>query len=208
MVKTFKRTLSLIVAVVFVLSLIPTLSLASVAIPGTGKPATAKPWTGSNVPNERFMESLTQMYTDTVSKGATFIPITLNIAGKDWDDTTGFSETHGFQSRKISAFANTNNLPYIPLGTEMLKTYYAMAEKYMEENENASTKEAYNYVRNYFHIYAEHGTPPTGWNDFGTRTTDDSDHFNPTGANEVAKMVAKLLAESESPLGDYVVLPN
>lgn len=161
-----------------------------------------------NVPSERFMESLTQMYTDTVSKGATFIPITLNIAGKDWDDTTGFSETHAFQSRKISAFANTNNLPYIPLGAEMLKTYYAMADEYLAENENASIREAYNYVRNYFHIYAEHGTPPTGWNDFGTRTTDDSGHFNPTGANEVAKMVAKLLAESNSPLGDYVILPQ
>ena len=54
MVKTFKRTISLIVAVIFVLSLIPTLSLASVAIPGTGKAATAKPWTGSNVPNASF----------------------------------------------------------------------------------------------------------------------------------------------------------
>ena len=43
---------------------------------------------------------------------------------------------------------------------------------------------------------------------FGTKTTDDTMHYNFVGAEKVASVIAKLLAESDSPLGDYVVLPQ
>ena len=66
-------------------------------------------------------------------------------------------------------------------------------------------KEAYNYVRNHFHIYgASSTTPPEGWNDFGTKTTDDATHFNPVGSNELAGIIANLIKTSGSSLGKYV----
>ena len=74
------------------------------------------------------------------------------------------------------------------------------------DSTGTNKQSVYNYVRNYFNIYAINGTPPEGWDNFGTLEKDDNLHFNPTGANKISSVMAKLLAESDSPLGDYVIL--
>lgn len=93
----------------------------------------------------------------------------------------------------------------LPFGAELIKTYNAMYDEYMAQNPEATTVEGKNYVRNYFHLYgASSTTPPPGWDNFGSKTTDDDMHYNFVGANKAASVIAKLLAESGSPLGDYV----
>ena len=53
-IKSFKKVISLIVVAAFILSLVPVISFADVVIPGSGKAAAAKPWTGNNTPNASF----------------------------------------------------------------------------------------------------------------------------------------------------------
>jgi hypothetical protein len=82
-----------------------------------------------------------------------------------------------------------------------------MAEKYLEENPGATRADANNYVGNYFHIYAVSSTDyPEGWNNFGNLGKDDAMHYNPTGANAVAGVIARLILESDSSLADYIVI--
>lgn len=159
-----------------------------------------------NVPEDRYLENIETIYNQATSKGATVIFSTPTISGRDWDNTS-FGESWGGRGKICNTFAKSRGAVCIPLGAELVKVYNAMADEYLAQNPTKVKKDANNYVRNYFHMYPENGTPPEGWDDFGSLTTNDSTHHNYIGSNKVAGIIARLLFESESPLGDYVVIP-
>ncbi len=162
-----------------------------------------------DVSEERYRENIEKIYNDASAKGATVILSTPTIQGKAWGSTSkGFSDA-AYASRGVicKSIADSYNSVCLPLGTELVKTYNAMADKYLDENPGATQADANNYVGNYFHIYAVSSTDyPEGWDNFGTLEKDDAMHYNPTGANTVAGIIARLLLESDSSLADYVVI--
>ncbi|MBQ6894453.1 MAG: hypothetical protein IJN40_03045 [Clostridia bacterium] len=162
-----------------------------------------------NVSEARYRQNIEKIYNDASIKGATVILSTPTIQGKAWGDTSiGFSDS-AYAGRGVicKSIANSYNSVCLPLGSELVKTYNAMAEKYLEENPGATRAEANNYVGNYFHIYALSSTDyPEGWNSFGTLEKNDAMHYNPTGAKTVAGVIARLILESDSSLADYVVI--
>ncbi|MBR3934465.1 MAG: hypothetical protein IKJ68_11235 [Clostridia bacterium] len=160
-----------------------------------------------NVPADRYLENIETIYNQATAKGATFILSTPTISGKDWDNLS-FGESWGGRGVICTDFAKTHDAVCIPLGAELVKVYNAMADEYLAQNPTKVKKDANNYVRNYFHMYPENGTPPEGWDDFGSLTTNDSTHHNYIGSNKVASIIAKLIQESDSTLGDYVVIPE
>lgn len=162
-----------------------------------------------NVSAERYRENIETIYNEAAVIGATVIFTTPTITGRDWNSTGGFREEYTGKGDICQAVADANNSVCLPLGAELIKTYNAMVNEYQQANPEATTVEAKNYVRNYFHLYGASSTnPPPGWEDFGSKTTDDDMHHNFVGSNKVASIIAKLLAQSDSPLGDYVVFPN
>ena len=161
-----------------------------------------------NVPAERYLENITTMYNDATAKGATVIFTTPTISGREWDNAGGFSESWGGRGKICADFAATNDAICLPLGATLVKTYNNMANEYLAANPDKVKVDAYNYVRNHFHMYPSNGTAPEGWDDFGSLTSDDSTHHNLVASNEVASIIAKLILESDSSLADYVVIPD
>lgn len=166
--------------------------------------------TGSgNVPVDRYMENVETVYEEATAIGATVILLTPTIRGRDWNSTADFRQDYISRGKYFQEVADKHNIVCLPLGAELVKTYNAMVEEYRIENPDATLVEAKNYVRNYFHLYGASSTnPPPGWDNFGTKTEDDDGHYNYVGVNKVASVIAKLLAESDSPLGDYVEIPQ
>jgi len=162
-----------------------------------------------NVPVDRYMENVETVYEEATAIGATVILLTPTIRGRDWNSTADFREDYISRGKYFQEVADKHNIVCLPLGAELVKTYNAMVEEYQTKNPDATLVEAKNYVRNYFHLYgASSTTPPPGWDNFGTKTEDDDGHYNFVGVNKVASVIAKLLAESDSPLGDYVEIPQ
>lgn len=162
-----------------------------------------------NVPAERYAENIETIYSEATSMGAKVILMTPSITGRDWNDTAGFRQEYLPRGEQCMEIAARHNGVCLPFGAELIKTYDAMYNEYMAENPDATNVEGKNYVRNYFHLYGASSTnPPPGWEDFGSKTTDDDMHYNFVGAKKAASVIAKLLAESDSPLGDYVEMPQ
>lgn len=160
-----------------------------------------------NVPKERYEENIETICAEAAALGATTILMTPSITGRDWNDTADFRQDYEGRGDICKAIAQKYNLICLPFGAELIMVYNEMVEDYIVQNPNATAAEAKNYVRNYFHLYgASSTTPPPGWNDFGSKKTDDNLHYNFVGANKAASIIAKLLSESGSPLGDYVVI--
>jgi len=165
----------------------------------------------AQISEEKYRENLETIYSEATAIGATVIFTTPTILGKDWGFTGMGFGYGGYESRGAicQSIADGHNSVCLPLGAELLQLYNGMAEEYFAQNPDKTRADANNYVGNYFHIYAKSSTnPPEGWDNFGTATEDDTMHYNPTGANKVASVIAQLIMESDSSLADYVVIPN
>ena len=157
-----------------------------------------------NVPEDRYLENITTIYNEATAKGATVIFSTPTISGKDWNNTGGFGESWGGRGKICAEFAKSKGTICIPLGATLVKKYNAMVDNYLVENPDKVIKDACNYVRNYFHMYAANGTIRDGIEGFGSLTADDSTHHNYLASEEIAGIIVQLLRDSDSPLGDYV----
>ncbi len=159
-----------------------------------------------NVRKERYLENIETMYRDATGKGATVIFSTPTISGGKWNSTSSFGEGWGEYGRICMSFAGANDSVCLPLGATLVSEYKAMLAEYKEANPDATEVEAYNYVRGHFHMYEPIVQKPIDQGGFGYPdfTGDDSTHHNYKASNEVAGIIARLLKESGSSLGDYV----
>ena len=161
----------------------------------------------TRVSKERFRENVETIYAEATALGATVIFATPVPSGGSWD-TDSFSFPGGRQNfgKVLTSVAEENGFVCLPFGATVYSIYNDMANSYLAENEGATKVQAYNYVRNYFHLFMSKGTPPEGYQYSGEGN--DSTHHNTVASKYLAKILAQLLVESGSTLGDYVVLPQ
>lgn len=162
---------------------------------------------GSKVPTERYLENIETMYNEATAKGATVLFTTPTINAGSWNSTSAFAENTQWSvyGGICLVFAQSKGAVCLPLGSTLAATYNDMVVDYKAKNPLADDKEAYNYVRNSFHIYAVSSpNPPEGIDSFGETTKDDATHFNTIGANKLAGIIADLIKTSDSSLGRYL----
>lgn len=159
------------------------------------------------VPKERFIENIETMYNDAVSAGAQVILVTPVTSGGGWDEESFlFPSGRKNFGKYLTNIASSHGSLCLQFGSVVYDVYLDMVDEYLANNEGATKKDAYNHVRNYFHLYYSKGTPPAGYTYSGTGN--DSTHHNTVASKHLAKILAELLVESGSPLGDYVVIPQ
>lgn len=162
---------------------------------------------GDKIPQERYVENIETMYNEATAKGATVLFTTPTIHAGSWNSTSAFAENQYWSvyGNSCSTFAQSKGAVCLPLGSTLATLYNDMVADYKAKNTSATDAEAYNYVRNSFHIYAVSSpNPPEGIDSFGDTNKDDPTHFNTVGANKLAGIIANLIKESGSSLGKYV----
>ena len=167
-----------------------------------------------NVPSDAYLENITTIYDQATAKGATVVFSTPTISGKEWDKGGSFGAGWASYGEICAKLAKDNGTVCIPLGATLVKKYNDMSDEYLAEHPEEGRMGANNYVRNYFHMYGKSGTIREGIEDFGANElgnpgfgslkSDDSTHHNYLASEEIAGIVAELLKNSDSPLGDYV----
>ena len=166
------------------------------------------------VTEERFKENLNVMYTDATNAGATVIFATPTISGGDEGTATGWkyslSNLWAARGEVTREFAESKGAVCLQLGKTLSETYEAMYQQYKTDNPSAADIEARDYVRHWFHLYISTVKSEWGLTDDQINLhngsikggKDDSTHMNLRGAKRCAEIIAGLIRDSGSSLGD------
>ena len=166
------------------------------------------------VTEERFKENLNVMYTDATNAGATVIFATPTISGGDEGTATGWkyslSNLWAARGEVTREFAESKGAVCLQLGKTLSETYEAMYQQYKTDNPSAADIEARDYVRHWFHLYISTVKSEWGLTDDQINLhngsikggKDDSTHMNMRGAKRCAEIIAGLIRDSGSSLGD------
>ena len=168
----------------------------------------------------KYRENLTMFTNKIREKGADVIFTTLTLRGGDDDSELGWDyqltddpqdedmdKRWMLRTKVLCEIAKDLNVEVMQLGAELKRIYEKMYQDYMASHKDATVAMGRNYVRYFFHLYNKPLNAPIeegGYNIGKSDKKDDSTHLSVRGAKVYARTVAKLIAESNTKLANWI----
>ena len=172
---------------------------------------------------DEYRENLTKFTNEAREKGVNVMFITQTMTGGDYDSEAGWDyvlPSDGIamddsvpmemrwtrRAKVLTDLGIELNVPVIQFGKYLSELYENMYQEYMAVNSDATIAEGRNYVRCHFHIYNKNindSVENGGWGLNLPDKADDSTHTNVNGAKEFAKIISKLISQSDTELAKY-----